>query len=127
MFLLKCLGVVYSGDNCMGSGDGDDEVIFIDMMKFVVDVEEILVVVMIDQVEVCWQNFGQVCNSYIQIVDEVLGVVIVKYVFEEDFLMEMLVQVGSFYCCDGYFMFKVVGVGYNCGFGDFVCVYGGVV
>ena len=35
----KCLGVVHSGDNRTGSGDGDDEVIFIDMTKLAADVE----------------------------------------------------------------------------------------
>ena len=38
----KCLGVVHSGDNRTGSGDGDDEVIFIDMTKLAADVETFL-------------------------------------------------------------------------------------
>lgn len=123
----KCLGVVHSGDNRTGSGDGDDEVIFIDMTKLAADVEEISVVVTIDQAEARRQNFGQVRNSYIQIADEVSGAVIAKYALEEDFSMETSVQVGSFYRRDGHFMFKAVGAGYNRGLGDFVRAYGGAV
>ena len=43
------MGVVHSGDNRTGSGDGDDEVIFIDMTKLAADIEEISVVVTIDR------------------------------------------------------------------------------
>lgn len=38
----KCLGVVHSGDNRTGSGDGDDEVIFIDMTKLATAVDAAL-------------------------------------------------------------------------------------
>ncbi|RQS04979.1 TerD family protein [Burkholderia sp. Bp9002] len=122
-----CLGVVHSGDNRSGSGDGDDEVIFIDATKLATDIEEISVVVTIDQADVRRQNFGQVRNSYIRIADEATGAAIAKYALEEDFSMETSVQVGSFYRRDGHFMFKAVGAGYSRGLGDFVRAYGGVV
>ena len=56
---VEVLGVVHSGDNRTGSGDGDDEVIFIDMTKLAADIEEISVVVTIDQAEARRQNFGR--------------------------------------------------------------------
>lgn len=123
----KCLGVVHSGDNRSGSGDGDDEVIFLDFSKLEQDVEEVSIVVTIDQAQARRQNFGQVRHSYLEIYDEVSGASIAKYSLEEDFSMETSVQVGSFYRRDGQFMFKAVGAGYNRGLGDFVRAYGGGV
>jgi tellurium resistance protein TerD len=122
-----CLGIVHSGDNRTGSGDGDDEVVFINVEKLSPEADELSIIVTIDQAEARRQNFGQVRNSYIQIADETTGNVIARYALEEDFSMETAVQVGSFYRRDGNFMFKAVGAGYKRGLADFVKVYGGNV
>ena len=61
--------VLHAGDNLTGAGDGDDEQVVIDLSKISSDVHEICFVVTIHQAEARRQNFGQVRNSFIRIVD----------------------------------------------------------
>jgi|SRR5690606_32565417 len=87
-------GLIHTGDDPTGgnSATGDDESIKIDLNKVGSEVEEILFVVTIDQFEQRKQNFGQVRNSYIRIVDDVIGEEIAKYELGEDFSIETGVE-----------------------------------
>ncbi|MBY0487859.1 MAG: TerD family protein [Flavobacteriaceae bacterium] len=62
--------VIHTGDNLTGDGDGDDEQIKIDLTKIDPAVKEICIVVTIHEAETRKQNFGQVRNSFIRIVDD---------------------------------------------------------
>ncbi|RZJ45272.1 MAG: TerD family protein, partial [Chryseobacterium sp.] len=64
--------LTHTGDDPSGkNSDGDDdEAIMIDLEKVDQRVEEILFVVTIEDFERRRQNFGQVRNSYIRIVDQ---------------------------------------------------------
>jgi tellurium resistance protein TerD len=62
--------VIHTGDNLTGDGDGDDEKIEIDLSKSSSDVNEISFVVTIHHADTRKQNFGQIRNSFIRILDE---------------------------------------------------------
>ena len=62
--------VIHMGDNLTGEGDGDDEQIMIDLLKIPANIERIAFTVTIYDAEARRQNFGQVSNSYIRLVDE---------------------------------------------------------
>ena len=62
--------VIHMGDNLTGEGEGDDEQIMIDLSKVPVNIERIAFTVTIYDAEARRQNFGQVSNSYIRLVDE---------------------------------------------------------
>lgn len=108
-------GLIHTGDDPTGghSDTGDDESINIDLTKVGVEVTEILFVVTIDKFEERKQNFGQVRNSYIRIVDESLGAEIAKYELGEDFSIETGVEFGRLYKRNGQWKFEASGIGYK--------------
>ena len=89
--------VEHTGDNLTGDGDGDDEQIKIDLTKIDSSVKEICIVVTIHDAETRKQNFGQVRNSFIRIVDDSNNTELVKYELEEDFSIETAVEFGRIY------------------------------
>ncbi|MBS1570951.1 MAG: TerD family protein [Bacteroidetes bacterium] len=108
-------GLIHTGDDPDGkSSDGDDdESIKINLSKVGNEVEEILFVVTIDQFEQRKQNFGQVRNSYIRIVDDVSGEEIAKYELGEDFSIETGVEFGRLYKRNSQWKFEASGIGYK--------------
>ncbi len=58
------------GDNLTGEGDGDDEQIRIDLSKVPANIERIAFTVTIYDAETRRQNFGQVSNAFIRLVNE---------------------------------------------------------
>lgn len=115
--------VIHTGDNLTGDGDGDDEQIKIDLTKINDAVKEICVVVTIHDAEARKQNFGQVRNSFIRIVDDSNNTELVKYELEEDFSIETAVEFGRIYNKDGQWKFEAIGMGQKGGLEDFLTKY----
>jgi tellurium resistance protein TerD len=105
----------HTGDDPDGkSSDGeDDEAIKVDLDKIGNDVQEILFVVTISDFEKRKQNFGQVRNSYIRIIDDLKGEEIAKYELDEDFSIETGVEFGRLYRKNGHWKFEASGIGYQ--------------
>ena len=105
----------HTGDDPDGkSSDGDDdEAIKIDLNRVSSDVQEILFIVTIDDFQARKQNFGQVRNSYIRIVDDLKGEEIAKYELDEDFSIETGVEFGRLYKRNGQWKFEASGIGYQ--------------
>jgi len=105
----------HTGDDPTGgNSDGDDnEAIIIDIEKLDDRVEEILFVVTIEDFERRKQNFGQVRNSYIRIVDNNTNEEIAKYELDEDFSIETGVEFGRLYKRNGEWKFEASGIGYQ--------------
>jgi tellurium resistance protein TerD len=115
----------HTGDDPDGkSSDGDDdEAIKIDLNKINKDVHEILFVVTIEDFERRRQNFGQVRNSYIRIVDEDSNSEIAKYELDEDFSVETGVEFGRLYKKNNQWRFEASGIGYKADLGFFLEKY----
>ncbi|WP_454865502.1 TerD family protein [Pseudomonas hormoni] len=62
--------VEHTGDNRTGEGDGDDEVIKVDLSRIPADVDKVVFIVTIHDAEVRKQSFGQVGGSFIRIVND---------------------------------------------------------
>ena len=118
-------GLIHTGDDPDGkSSDGDDdEAIEIDLLRVPQDVNEILFVVTIDKFEVRRQNFGQVRNSYIRIVDNSNNQEIAKYELDEDFSIETGVEFGRLYRRNGEWKFEASGIGYKADLAFFIEKY----
>jgi tellurium resistance protein TerD len=114
--------VMHTGDNLTGAGDGDDEQIKVDLSKINVSVKEICIVVTIHQAEARRQNFGQVRNSFIRIVDE-HNAEILKYELDEDFSIETAVEFGRIYNKGDQWKFEAVGAGMKGGLQDYLNKY----
>ncbi len=105
--------LTHTGDDPTGgNSDGDDdEAIKVDLNKVHERVQEILFVVTIEDFERRKQNFGQVRNSYIRIVDDATNSEIAKYELDEDFSVETGVEFGRLYKRNGAWRFEAIGQG----------------
>lgn len=105
----------HTGDDPTGgnSADGDDETIQVDLAKIAPSINEILFVVTIHDAIARKQNYGQVRNSYIRIVDDATGQEIAKYELDEDFSIETGVEFGKLYKRDSNWKFEASGIGYR--------------
>jgi len=115
--------VEHTGDNLTGAGDGDDEQIKVDLSKIDGRVSEICVVVTIHEAENRRQNFGQVRNSFVRIVNTDTNEVVLKYELEEDFSIETAVEFGRIYKRNNEWKFEAVGVGMKGGLQDYLNKY----
>lgn len=114
--------VIHTGDNLTGAGDGDDEKIQVDLSKISADVHEICFVVTIHKADERRQNFGQIRNSYIRIVDQA-NTELVKYELDEDFSIETAVEFGRLYKRNSEWKFEAVGIGMKGGLQDYLTKY----
>ncbi|MBF0230405.1 MAG: TerD family protein [Desulfamplus sp.] len=107
--------VEHLGDNLTGDGDGDDEVIKVNLAQLdanASDVEKLALVVTIHEAEQRKQNFGQVNNGFIRILNDDNQTEIVRYDLSEDFSMETALVFGEVYKKGGEWRFTAVGQGY---------------
>lgn len=116
--------VVHMGDNLTGEGDGDDEVIHVDLSKVPADINKVTFTVTIYDPEVRKQNFGQVSNAYIRIVDEVNNTELIRYDLGEDFSIETAVVVGEIYRNGAEWKFNAVGSGFQGGLASLCANFG---
>ena len=115
--------VEHTGDNLTGDGDGDDEQINVDLSKIDSNATDIRIVITIHDAEARKQNFGQVRNSFVRIVDE-NGQEMLMYELEEDFSIETAVEFGRIYKRNDTWKFEAVGVGMKGGLQDYLNKYG---
>ena len=116
--------VIHQGDNLTGEGEGDDEQILVDLSKVPAGVSRIAFTVTIYEAEERRQNFGQVSNAFIRIVDDVTGSEMIRYDLGEDFSIETAVVVGELYRHNGEWKFNAIGSGFNGGLAALCRQYG---
>ncbi|MBP3760043.1 MAG: TerD family protein [Ruminococcus sp.] len=107
--------VEHTGDNLTGEGEGDDEVIKVDLSRVPANISKIAFTVTIYEADERHQNFGQVSNAYIHIVDQVTGNEIIRYDLGEDFSIETAIVVGEIYRNNGEWKFNAIGSGFQGG------------
>ena len=107
--------VEHLGDNLTGEGSGDDEQIKIDLSKVPSNVEKIDFTVTIYEADTRNQNFGQVENAFIRVVNSATGEELIRYDLSEDFSVETAVIVGELYRNKGEWKFNAVGSGFEGG------------
>lgn len=109
-------GVEHKGDNLIGgTGAKDDEQILVDLKKVPANIEKIAFTVTIYDADVRKQNFGQVNNAYIRIVDSANNKELIRYDLGEDFSIETAVVVGELYRHAGEWKFNAIGSGFQGG------------
>ncbi|NJA17039.1 TerD family protein, partial [Clostridioides difficile] len=107
--------VEHLGDNRTGEGDGDDEQIVVDLSKIPGEISKISFTVTIHDATERRQNFGQVSNSYIRIVDKDTNEELIKYELGEDFSIETAIVVAEIYKHNGEWKFNALGSGFEGG------------
>ncbi|MDO4896436.1 MAG: TerD family protein [Moraxella sp.] len=116
--------VEHTGDNRTGLGDGDDEVIKVDLTRLSPEIEKIAITVTIHDAQARGQNFGQVANAFIRVVNEQTGAEVVRFDLAEDYSIETAMVFGEVYRHNGEWKFRAVGQGYGGGLGAMCAQYG---
>ena len=116
--------VKHMGDNRTGDGEGDDEEMEIALADVPANVERIAFTVTIYEAEARRQNFGQVSNAFIRIVDDATGKELIHFDLGEDFSIETAVVVGELYRHNGEWKFNAIGSGFQGGLAALCGHYG---
>ncbi len=107
--------IEHTGDNLTGAGDGDDEVIKIKLTQVPAEVEKIVVAVTIHEAQERKQNFGQVQNAFVRVVNLQNEQEVVRYDLVEDYSTETALIMAELYRKDGEWRLNAVGAGYQGG------------
>jgi tellurium resistance protein TerD len=116
--------VEHMGDNLTGEGEGDDEVIKVNLSAVPAEVDKIVVAVSIYDAEARQQNFGQVRNAFIRVVNQAGEAEIARYDLSEDASTETAMIFGEVYRNGAEWKFRAVGQGYSTGLGGIARDYG---
>ena len=119
-----CGSIEHTGDNLTGDGDGDDEslILKLDMIPYVV--QRIVFTVTIHDADKRKQNFGQVSNATIRVVNQDTGIEVIRYDLSEDASTETAMVFGEVYRHNNEWKFKAVGQGYAGGLAALAAQYG---
>lgn len=107
--------VVHMGDNLTGEGEGDDEQVKVKLGDVPAVIHKIAFTVTIHEAESRGQNFGQVSNAFIRIVNESNNEELIRYDLGEDFSIETAVVVGELYRNNNEWKFNAIGSGFQGG------------
>ena len=107
--------VIHTGDNRTGEGEGDDEAIKVNLQKVPTDVDKVVFVVSIYDADTRSQNFGQVRNAFIRVVNEANNQELARYDLSEDASTETAMVFGEVYRNGAEWKFRAVGQGYASG------------
>ncbi|WCF08369.1 TerD family protein [Paenibacillus thiaminolyticus] len=116
--------VIHTGDNRTGDGDGDDEQLKVDLATIPAEVDKVSFCITIHEAQERSQNFGQVSNAFVRIVNEATNEELIRYDLGEDFSIETAIVVGELYRNNGEWKFSAVGAGYQDGLGGLAKDFG---
>ena len=108
--------VEHMGDELVGgTGADDDEVVKVDLTMVPPQVDKIVFPVSIYDAEARLQNFGQVRNAYIRVLNQADGTELARYDLSEDASNETAMIFGELYRYNNEWKFRAVGQGYASG------------
>ncbi len=107
--------VEHTGDNLTGEGEGDDEVIKVNLAGVPAEGDRVVFAVSIYDADNRKQNFGAVRNAFIRVVNQADNAEIARYDLTEDASVETAMVFGEVYRAGAEWKFKAVGQGYASG------------
>jgi tellurium resistance protein TerD len=120
----SCGSVEHTGDNRTGAGDGDDEALKVNLDAVPQDIQKLVFSVTIHDAAARGQNFGQVAQAFIRVVNADSQSEIVRYDLSEDASTETSMVFGELYRHNGEWKFKAIGQGFVGGLGPMAKSYG---
>ncbi|MDQ7090745.1 MAG: TerD family protein [Methylococcales bacterium] len=120
----ECGSIVHLGDNQTGEGEGDDEAITVDLAKVPTNVDKFIIAVTIHEADTRNQNFGQVSNAFVRVLNDTNDTEIARYDLSEDASVETAMVFGELYRHGNDWKFRAVGQGFNGGLGPLASSYG---
>jgi tellurium resistance protein TerD len=119
-----CGAVHHTGDNRTGAGEGDDESIHVFLDKVPADINKLVVCVSIYEADKKKQNFGQVLNAFIRLVNKDTHEEVTRYDLSENASTHTAMIFGELYRYDGEWKFRAVGQGFPGGLAELVRLHG---
>ncbi|MFZ2724646.1 MAG: TerD family protein [Methylococcaceae bacterium] len=116
--------IEHTGDNRTGAGDGDDEMIKVDLQRVPSDIQKLVIGVTIHDADAKRQNFGMIDSAFIRIVNQDNNREIVRYDLSEDMSTETAMLFGEVYRHGGEWKFRALGQGFKGGLGAMAKNYG---
>lgn len=107
--------VNHLGDNLTGEGEGDDEQIKIELANVPAAIQKIDFTVTIHEAAERGQNFGQVSNAFIRVLNEGTNEELIRYDLSEDYSIETAVVVAELYRHGNEWKFNAIGSGFEGG------------
>ena len=107
--------IEHTGDNLTGEGEGDDEQIKVNVGGIGGDVDKVVFPVSIYDADSRQQNFGQVRNAFIRVVNQADQSELARYDLTEDASTETAMVFGELYRNGAEWKFRAVGQGYSTG------------
>ncbi|WP_024793252.1 TerD family protein [Tomitella biformata] len=107
--------IEHTGDNTTGEGDGDDEIIKVNLAAVPANIDSIVFPVSIYDADARSQSFGQVRNAYIRVVNQADNSELARYDLSEDASTETAMVFGELYRNGSDWKFRAVGQGYASG------------
>lgn len=117
-------GVIHTGDNRTGEGDGDDEQILVDFKNIPSQVNKIGIAVTIHDADARNQSFGQVSNAFVRLLDETSNEELLRFDLGEDFSIETAVVICELYRNVSDWKFNAIGSGFSGGLESLCRNYG---
>jgi tellurium resistance protein TerD len=116
--------VEHTGDNLTGEGEGDDEMIKVNLAGMAPQVEKIVFPVSIHDADARGQSFGQITNAFIRVVNAADNNELTRYDLTEDYSTETALVFGELYRNGAEWKFRAVGQGYASGLAGIAKDYG---
>lgn len=110
-----CGSIEHTGDNLTGDGDGDDESIIVDLTTIPSNIKSVFVTVTIHDADARRQNFGQVSDAFVRLVNYETNEEVVRFDLSEDYSTETAMVFGEVYRHNGEWKFRAIGQGYGGG------------
>jgi len=116
--------VEHTGDNTTGEGDGDDEQVNVDLNAVPAGVKKLVFAVTIHEADKRNQNFGQVVNAFMRVVEPNSNKELARYDLSEDYSIETAMIFGEVYRHNAEWKFKAIGAGFGGGLGPLATSHG---
>jgi len=118
--------IVYHGDVRNGKTDVEEKVsIDVDKLIAIQGINQLDIVVTIHEAKMKNQNFGQLSNAFVKVIDTDTGNIVLQYNLAEQYSTETAVLIASMYRNDEQnLVFKAEGGGFAVGLDAFCVEYG---
>ncbi|REF32059.1 TerD family protein [Calidifontibacter indicus] len=116
--------VQHTGDERSGAAEGDDETINVDLAALPPEIDRLVFVASIHEAQARGQNFGQVQNAYIRMVDNESGRELARYDLTEDYSTETALIFGELARNGSDWQFRATGQGTSGGLAQVITSFG---